>query len=85
MCELFMCYNNLCLCVSNVTDEAGAGSTTVGTPLENRRSPVELFPLCKVHTLHLLRGQGPHASGSSSLSVAAWCPMDGRATVTARP
>ena len=28
-----------CLCVSNVTDEAGAGSTTVGTPLENRRSP----------------------------------------------
>ena len=55
------------------------------SPLAHRRSSVELLPRCKVHRLHLLRGQGPRASGSSSLSVAAWCPVDGRATATARP
>ena len=55
------------------------------SPLAHRRSSVELLLRCKVHRLHLLRGQGPRASGNSSLSVAALCPVDGRATATARP
>ena len=69
------------------------GSTVAGdvvrwaasSSLAHRRSSVELLPQCKVHRLYLLRGQGPRASGSSSLSVAARCPVDGRATATARP